>query len=185
MSNFRGHISGTAPEIFAQANGKVDGFVCSAGTGGTISGVSTYLKSVNPNVKTFLIDPEGSCLFDYVTKGQLTATGNSYIEGIGIGRLTANFKLAKLDGAFRGTDKEATEMAYYLLRNEGLYLGPSAALNVVGAVKLARTLGAGHTVVTILCDSGERYVSKLYNPAWLEQNNLTPSSTGKSLEFVR
>ena len=173
------------PEIWSQSRGTVDAFVCAAGTGGTIAGVSTYLKSVRPSIKTFLIDPDGSCLHDYLLNHTLTSSGSSIIEGIGIGRITDNFKQAKLDGCLRGTDLEAIEMCYYLLRNEGLFVGPSAALNVVGAVKVARLLGPGHTIVTILCDSGERYVSKIFNSSWLQEKNLTPKETGKSLEFIK
>ena len=130
----------------------------SAGTGGTLAGTSAFLKSVNPDIKTFLIDPPGSVLYSYVNMGKVEVfdKSSSMIEGIGIGRITANMKLAKLDGSVAGTDQEAVDMAYYLLRNEGIYVGPSAALNVVGAVKVARALGPGKTVVTILCDSGDR-----------------------------
>ena len=189
LANFRAHYGGTGPEIWAQTKGSVDGFVTSAGTGGTLAGVSSYLKLIsNGRVQCFLIDPLGSILYNFVESGRTLAEGNSEIEGIGIGRITANFSQGELDGAMRGTDQEAVDMAYWLMRNEGLCLGPSAALNVVGAVKLARRLGEGKTVVTVLCDSGERYSSKLYNDEWLAKHKLRPSAaalTGKDLSFVK
>jgi cysteine synthase A len=125
----------------------------------------------------------GSVLFEYVSSGNISFTGSSEIEGIGIGRITDNFKHAELDGACRGTDQEAVNMAYYLMKKEGLFVGPSAALNLVGAVKVARKLGPGHTVVTIICDGGDRYISKLYNEAWLNKVSLVPRNTD-DLNFV-
>jgi cysteine synthase A len=185
LANFLAHYEGTGKEIYNELDGKIDGFVTSAGTGGTIAGISSYLKDQNKDIKCYLVDPVGSVLYNYVNYNKLETTpGNSQVEGIGIGRITANFKQSQLDGAFQCTDKEAVEMAYYLMRNEGLYLGPSAALNVCGAVKLARLLGPGKVIVTILCDGGERYVSKFYNPLWLSENNLAPTRIGKSLDFV-
>lgn len=186
ISNFQSHFEESGPEIYRQTDGKIDAFVCAAGTGGTISGISAYLKSKKQSCKTYLIDPSGSVLFNYVTKGELISSGSSMIEGIGIGRITTNFSKAQLDDAIQGSDSEAVNMAYYLLKNEGLFIGPSAALNVVGAVKVARKMPAGSTVVTILCDSGERYVSKLYNAAWLEQEKLTPIEINSTcLDFVK
>lgn len=181
-ANFRSHLEGTAPEIWAQAGGRVDGFVCAAGTGGTISGVSQFLKAVNPSVAVFLIDPPGSGLRDFVrgapareekVEGDRVrfiqrSPGSSVTEGIGIGRVTANFARAVVDGAFEGSDEEALQMGYHLKEADGVYVGPSAALNAVGAVKLARKLGPGHTIVTVLCDSGTRYKSKMYNKDWLQ-----------------
>lgn len=150
--------------------------MCAAGTGGTIAGCSAFLKSKNPEVKCYLIDPPGSSLLHYVATGTLQASqGSSVQEGIGIGRITANFAQARLDGAFAGSDQEAVDMAYHLLREEGIFVGPSGALNVTGAVKLAELLGPGHTIVTVLCDTGDRYRSKLYSAKWLEQKRLTPS----------
>ena len=142
---------------------------------------------MNPDIRTYLIDPHGSALYDYWFEKKLTTHGNSMIEGIGIGRITTNFSAAKIDHAFRGSDREAVEMAYYLLREEGLFVGPSAALNVVGAVKAARRLGPGKVVVTILCDSGERYMSKLYNDEFLRKEGLVPEDRhreSKLVEFV-
>jgi cysteine synthase A len=132
--------------------------VMSSGTGGTIGGVTAYLKEQNPQIATYLIDPPGSAMYGYVKTGEVTKTeGSSITEGIGIGRVTANFARAKLDGAFRGSDQEVIEMAHYLLKHDGLFLGSSAALNVVGAMRLAQQLGSGHTIATILCDGGGRY----------------------------
>lgn len=173
--NMMAHYTGTGPEIWAQSGGKVDAIALAAGTGGTIAGISTYLRERNPALKVFLIDPPGSALASLVRTGELTpSAGPTIVEGIGIGRLTANFAAAlpHVDGAFDGTDAEAVDMAYFLLRNEGLFVGPSAALNVVGAVKAARQLGPGHTVVTVICDGGDRYRSKLYSPAWLAGQGL-------------
>jgi cysteine synthase A len=173
LANMRSHYLGTAPEIWRQSGGRVDGVVCAAGTGGTIAGLSTYLRERNPALRVYLIDPPGSSLAGYVETGRMEpVAGTTITEGIGVGRLTANFASARIDGAFRGTDQEAVEMAYYLLRREGVFVGPSAALNVVGAVKLARKLGPGHTVVTVLCDGGDRYRSKLYNPKWMEEKGF-------------
>lgn len=172
------HLKFTAPEIWHQAGGKVDGLCVAAGTGGTISGLTLFLKEKNPQLKAYLIDPPGSILANYIKKREKTPTpgGASVIEGIGIGRITANFAAVvdKIDGAFYGTDREAVEMAYYLLHREGLYIGPSAALNIVGAVKLARKLGPGKTVVSVICDGGDRYKTKLFNETWLKENNLQP-----------
>ena len=233
-SNAMAHIKGTGPEILAQvqaAGGRVDGFVCAAGTGGTIGGIGSFLKSKlgSAGVCCMVIDPHGSGLFDYVRSlpgpaagfvegkspsspagqtrydGDRTvkyierSPGSSITEGIGIDRVTANFSLAAaagcLDGAMQGTDREAVEMAYHVLKHDGLFIGPSAALNVVGAVKLARDLKKKRkeerakvkgsdasgtssdepvTVVTVICDGGDRYQSKLWNRAWLETNDLVP-----------
>jgi cysteine synthase len=199
LNNSAAHFETTGPEIFSALQGNIDGFVCSAGTGGTISGISRYLKAQDERIQCYLIDPVGSGLFDYVTtdKGnvytdsQLPSTtfikrseGDSMTEGIGIGRVTKNFSTSAIDGAFRGTDREAVEMAYYLLQHDGIFLGPSASLNVVGAVKLARTLPAGSSVVTIFCDGGANYRSKLYNEEWLKEKELLPQEAGKGLDFV-
>ena len=187
LANFRAHFATTGPEIWEQTNGQVDAFVTSAGTGGTLAGVSCFLKQISSGrIKCFLIDPMGSILYNYVETGRTVAEGNSEIEGIGIGRITSNFSQGELDGALRGTDLEAVNMAYFLMRNEGLCLGPSAALNVVGAVKMARHIGPGKVIVTILCDSGERYASKIYNDEWLDKQKLRPTVTsGKDLAFIK
>jgi cysteine synthase len=172
--NYLTHYRHTGPEILAQA-GAVDGFVCAAGTGGTLGGVTKALKEVNPATQTYLVDCEGSSLFPYVTANTLEVEGSSIMEGIGIRRITHNFAQAKLDGAFLATDREAVAMAQALLREDGLFLGGSAALNCVGAQKLAEKLGPGKTIVTILCDGGGRYQSKLYNEDWLREKGLWPS----------
>jgi cysteine synthase A len=182
MSNSDAHYHTTAPEIWRQTGGELDGIVMSSGTGGTIGGVTAYLKEQNPQISTYLIDPTGSGLYSYITTGEFKAEGNSITEGIGINRATANFNRARLDGAFRGTDQQVIEMAQYLLKHDGLFVGSSAALNVVGAVKLARKLGKGHTIATILCDGGGRYQSRMYNPEWLAEKGLTP--VAKGLEFI-
>ncbi len=182
LSNSDAHYHTTAPEIWRQTGGELDGVVMSSGTGGTIGGVTAYLKEQNPKIATYLIDPTGSGLYSYITTGEFKAEGNSITEGIGINRATANFNRAQLDGAFQGTDQQVIEMAQYLLKHDGLFVGSSAALNVVGAVKLARKLGKGHTIATILCDGGGRYQSRMYNPEWLAEKGLTPVAQG--LEFI-
>ena len=188
-ANQQAHFETTGPEIWAQAGGKVDAFVCAAGTGGTIAGMSSYLKGVSQGrVSCHIVDPPGSGLKCAVEVGLFEGAGSCFIDGIGITRETANFAIARphLDGAFRSTDREAIEMAYYLLRNEGLWVGPSAALNVCGAVHLARKLKLtpDHTVVTILCDSGERYKNTTFNSAWQKEKGLEPVATGTSLSFI-
>ncbi|MBD2177387.1 cysteine synthase A [Pseudanabaena sp. FACHB-1998] len=182
LSNSDAHYQTTAPEIWRQTGGELDGIVMSSGTGGTIGGVTAYLKEQNSSLATYLIDPTGSGLYSYLTMGEFKAEGNSITEGIGINRATANFNRARLDGAFRGTDQQVIEMSQYLLKHDGLFIGSSAALNVVGAVKLARKLGKGHTIATILCDGGGRYQSRMYNPIWLAEKGLTP--VAKGLEFI-
>ncbi|GJP43774.1 hypothetical protein CLOM_g3191 [Closterium sp. NIES-68] len=193
LANYRAHYFGTGPEIWRQTDGRVDAFVAAAGTGGTLAGVSCYLKEQNPAVKAFLIDPPGSSLFHKVTRGVLytrqEAEGkrlrnpfDTITEGIGINRLTANFNVARIDGAFRGTDREAVEMARYLLRNDGLFVGSSSAMNCVGAVRVAEKMGPGHTIVTILCDSGFRHLSKFHNGQYLTGQGLSPTAQG--LEFL-
>ncbi|KAL6520810.1 hypothetical protein OROHE_016991 [Orobanche hederae] len=189
LANFRAHYEGTGPEIWEQVGGKLDAFVAAAGTGGTIAGVSRFLKEKKSSVKCYLIDPSGSGLFNKVTRGvmytreeaegkRLKNPFDTITEGIGINRLTENFKMATLDGAFRGSDKEAVEMSRHLLKKDGLFLGSSSAMNCVGAVKVAQQMGPGHTIVTILCDSGLRHLSKFYNPQYLSLYGLTPSAVG-------
>ena len=182
LSNSEAHYHTTAPEIWSQTGGELDGIVMSSGTGGTIGGMTAYLKEKNPQIATYLIDPTGSGLYSYITTGEFKAEGNSITEGIGINRATANFNRARLDGAFQGTDQQVIEMSQYLLKHDGLFIGSSAALNVIGAIKLARKLGKGHTIATILCDGGGRYQSRMYNPEWLAEKGLTPMAKG--LEFI-
>jgi cysteine synthase A len=185
-ANFRAHIEGTGPEIWRQTQGQVDAVICSSGTGGTIAGLSTYLKSRNADCKAFVIDPPGSGLHAFITTGKFESSGTSLTEGIGIMRKTANFAKAKVDGSFQGSDQEVVDMAHYLLQKEGLFLGASAALNVVGCVKLARKLGPGKTIVTVSPDAGERARSKLWNSEYLKEKNLLvkPEQLDASLEWI-
>jgi cysteine synthase A len=181
-ANAESHYQTTGPELWQQAGGNLDGIVMASGTGGTIGGVTAYLKERHPAIQAYLVDPPGSGLYSYVTTGTFRAEGSSMTEGIGINRMTANFSRARLDGAFQEDDRTMVEMAHYLLKHDGLFVGSSAALNVVGAVRLAQKLGPGHAIATILCDGGGRYQSRLFNPEWLAEKNLTP--TAKGLEFL-
>ena len=172
ISNMNGHFNTTGPEIWAQLDGKVDGFTCAVGTGGTLAGVSKYLKEKKEDVKIFLSDPYGSALYNYYKKDELKAEGNSITEGIGQGRITENLKHLVVDDAVRINDKEALEMIFKLLKEEGLFLGGSSGINVCGAIKMAEKLGPGHNIVTILCDSGQRYQSKIWNKSFLKSKDL-------------
>ena len=171
-ANAHGHYTSTGPEIWAQTEGKIDGFTCSVGSGGTISGIGRYLKEQNPDVTIALSDPEGSALFNHYENGELKAEGNSVSEGIGQGRITGNLAEAPIDRQYRLSDHDALPLIYDLLMEEGLLLGGSSAINVAGAMALARDLGPGHTIVTILCDSGQRYQSKIWNPEFLKSKGL-------------
>jgi cysteine synthase A len=172
-ANRRAHVESTGPEIWAQTGGRVDAFVASSGTGGTLAGTSEYLKSRHPGVLTVLADPPGSSLYEFIAHGEVKATGRGSItEGIGIGRVTANFKDAPVDRALHVEDPETVSMVYRLLYEEGLFLGSTSGINVAAAVRLARELGPGHTIVTILCDGGSKYVSRLYDRAWLTGKGL-------------
>jgi len=193
-ANFRAHLD-TGREIWEQSGGKLHAFVSGAGTGGTIGGVSQYLKAKDPSIQIVLIDPPGSGLYNKVTRGvmytreeaegkRLRNPFDTITEGIGINRLTKNFARARVDRAFRGTDREAVEMAAYLLRNDGLFIGSSSAMNCVGAVKMARALGPGHIIATILCDGGARHLSKFHSSEYLAQHGLTPTAQGRGLDFV-
>lgn len=172
VANRKGHFETTGPEIYAQTDGKVDGFICAVGTGGTLAGVGMALKSKNPNIKIGIADPLGAALFAYYSKGKLESSGSSITEGIGQGRITANLEDAPIDFAYQIPDEEALPILFDLAEHEGLLLGGSAGVNVAGAIRLAKELGPGHTIVTILCDSGSRYQSKLYNPEFLRSKNL-------------
>jgi len=172
VANREGHRLTTGPEIWRQTGGSVDGFTCAVGTGGTLAGVAMALKAENPAIKIALTDPMGSALYDYYKRGELHAEGTSITEGIGQGRVTANLEGAPIDCAYQVTDEEALPVVFDVAEHEGLLLGGSSGINIVGAMRLARDLGPGHTVVTILCDSGTRYQSKLFNPAFLREKNL-------------
>lgn len=172
VANRLAHVETTAPEIWEQTAGKVDGFVASVGSGGTLAGVSIGLKKFNPKIQIYLADPMGSALYSYYTKGVLKSEGSSITEGIGQGRVTANLEGATIDGAFQISDNEAVPIIFDLLEHEGLCLGGSTGINVAGAIRLAKQLGPGHTIVTILCDYGTRYQSKLFNPDFMRSKNL-------------
>jgi len=173
LSNRDGHVRSTGPEIWQQTGGKVDGFVCAIGTGGTLSGVGLHLKERNPNVKIGLADPLGACMYEYFAHGELKATpGGSISEGIGQGRVTGNVDGAPVDFPYAIPDEEALPILFDVLKEEGLCLGGSTAINLAGAKRLARELGPGHTIVTILCDGGQRYQSKLFNPEFLKAKGL-------------
>ena len=171
-ANKEGHYKDTGPEIFNQLEGNIDGFICSCGTGGTLTGVAQYLKEQNNDIKIGLVDPYGAALYSFFTKGTLESEGSSVTEGIGQGRITKNLEGLKVDYPFRIDDADALNAMFKMVETEGLYLGGSAGINVAGAVELAKELGPGHTIVTILCDSGSRYLSKLYNRNFLVNNDL-------------
>jgi cysteine synthase A len=171
-ANRDAHILTTGPEIWEQTGGKVDGFICSVGSGGTLAGVAMALRERNPGVAIGIADPLGAALFNYYTQGELKAEGTSITEGIGQGRITANLDGLKVDQAFQIPDEEALEEVFALTQHEGLCLGGSSGVNVAGAIRLARALGPGKTIVTILCDHGSRYQSKLFNPAFLREKGL-------------
>ncbi len=172
VANRRAHYETTGPEIWDQCDGKIDAFTCAVGTGGTLAGVGMALKERNPKIRIVLSDPMGAALYNYYKHGELKAEGSSITEGIGQGRVTKNLEGAAIDDALQITDEEAVPMVFDLLKYEGLVMGGSTGINVVGAVKLAKMLGPGHRIVTILCDYGTRYQSKLFNPKFLRARNL-------------
>jgi cysteine synthase len=172
VANREGHAETTGQEIWRQTGGRIDAFTCAVGTGGTLAGVAMALKEKNPDIRVTLADPLGSARYNYYANGELKAEGNSITEGIGQGRITKNLEGAPIDDALQVTDEEALPLVFDLLKNEGLCLGGSSGINVMAAIKIARDLGPGHTVVTILCDFGTRYQSKLFNPAFLREKNL-------------
>src|ERR671926_664137 len=171
-ANQDGHYRSTGPEIWQQTGGRVDGFTCAIGTGGTLAGVSRYLKEKNPKVRIAVADPVGAAMYSWFKTGELKSEGSSITEGIGQGRVTKNVAQAKVDDAYQIPDSEALPLIFDLAKNEGLVLGGSSGINVAGAIRLARDLGPGHTVVTILADSGTRYQSKLFNPQFLRSKRL-------------
>ena len=172
VANRNGHYRTTGPEIFDDTDGEVDGFICAVGSGGTLAGVGMALKARNPAVKIALADPMGAALYEYYAHGALKSEGSSITEGIGQGRITANLEGAPVDFAYQITDEEALPIVFDLAEREGMLLGGSSGINIAGAIRLARELGPGRTIVTILCDSGVRYASKLFNPAFLRAKNL-------------
>lgn len=172
VANRRGHYRTTGPEIWRQTDGKVDGFVCAVGTGGTLAGIAMFLKEQNPKIKIALADPEGAALYSYFKTGELKSSGSSITEGIGQGRITKNVEGTPVDFPYQIPDAEALPIVFDLLREEGLCLGGSSGINVAGAIRLAKELGPGHTIVTVLCDFGTRYQSKLFNPAFLLSKGL-------------
>ena len=172
LANREGHRVSTGPEIWQQTGGKIDAFTCAAGSGGTLAGVALALKEKNPNIRIVLADPEGSGLYGWVKSNDLTVTGSSITEGIGQGRVPANLEGAPIDDAERIPDAEAMPYIYDVLIHEGLSVGTSSGINIAAAVRVARTMGPGHTIVTILCDGGARYASKLFNPPFLREKGL-------------
>jgi len=173
VANRRAHVETTGPEIWQQTEGRIDAFVAASGTGGTLAGVSEYLKSRSTRVRTVLADPPGSALYEFIRNGVIKATGSGSItEGIGIGRVTANMLDAPVDDAVHVEDPETVAMVYRLLREEGLFISSTSGINVAAAVRVARQLGPGHTIVTILCDTGSKYLSRLFNKAWLKEKDL-------------
>jgi cysteine synthase A len=171
-ANREGHLASTGPEIWEQTDGSIDAFICAVGTGGTLAGVSEYLKQQDSKIVTAVADPMGAAIFSWVKTGELKSEGSSITEGIGQGRVTGNLEGAKIDDAFRIPDEEMMPVCFDLLLEEGLLMGGSSGINVAGAIRLAKELGPGKTIVTILCDSGSRYQSKLYNPEFLTSEGL-------------
>lgn len=172
IANRQAHIETTGPEIWHQTDGKVDGFTCAIGTGGTLAGVGIALKSFNEKIQIAAADPMGAAMYNYYKTGELKSEGESITEGIGQGRVTANLEDAPIDDAYQISDHEALPIIFDLLKEEGLCLGGSSGINIGGAVRMAQEMGAGHTIVTILCDYGTRYQSKLFNPAFLQEKGL-------------
>ncbi len=172
LINTESHIKTTAEEIWSQTNGKIDGFICAVGTGGTLSGVSIGLKNKNKNIKIALSDPMGSSLYSYIKDKKLISNGNSITEGIGTGRVTKNFEKALIDEAYQANDIEALNIVFNLIETQKIILGGSSGINISGAIKLAKDMGPGKTIVTILCDHGKRYASKIFNKDFLKEKNL-------------
>jgi len=176
VANRQGHIDTTGPEIWRQTDGKIDGFVCAVGTGGTLAGTSAYLRQQKPDIQIGLADPPGAALYHYYKHGELKAEGSSITEGIGQGRITANLEELKIDHPFFIPDEESLQICFDLIIEEGLVLGTSSGVNVAGAIRLAKELGPGHTIVTILCDGAQRYQSKMFNVPFLKEKGLpTPA----------
>ena len=175
LANRQAHYETTGPEIWTQTDGKVDAWTAATGTGGTFAGASMFLKEKNPNIKCVVADPMGSGLYSYIKTGEINTAGSSITEGIGNSRITANMENVPIDDAIQIDDKEALRVVYQLLRKEGLLMGGSTGINVGAAVALAKQMGPGHTIATILCDSGSRYQSRIFNPEWLKSKGLEVS----------
>jgi cysteine synthase A len=171
-ANRNGHYKSTGPEIWKQTEGTIDGFTCAIGTGGTLAGTSSFLKEKNKDIVAAVSDPMGAAMYNYVKHGELKSEGSSITEGIGQGRITKNIEGAPVDDAYQISDAEAVQICFDLLKEEGLCLGGSSGINVAGAIRMAKDLGPGKTIVTVLCDSGTRYMSKLFNPAFLREKEL-------------
>jgi len=175
LANRLAHYETTGPEMWQQTGGKIDGWVAATGTGGTFAGVALFLKEKNPNIKNVLADPMGSGLYSYVKTGEISMNGSSITEGIGNSRITGNMENVPIDDAMQVDDLEAVRVVYQLLQKDGLFMGGSVGINVGAAVALAKEMGPGHTIVTVLCDGGTRYQSKLFNQKWLEEKGLWPA----------
>ncbi len=176
VANRQAHIDATGPEIMEQTGGRIDGFICAVGSGGTLGGISLYMKATKPDVQIGLADPYGAALYSYYTTGELKSEGSSITEGIGQGRITANLEGIVVDRSYQVADEEWLPVLYDMIRTEGLCLGTSSALNVVGAIKMAKDLGPGKSIVTVLCDYGNRYASKIFNPPFLKEKGLPAPS---------
>ena len=172
VSNAMAHYQTTGPEIWEQTEKSIDGFICAVGSGGTLSGISKFLKECGKTIQIGLADPDGSSLYNYYTKGELFSEGSSISEGIGQGRITKNLELAEIDNCFQVSDEEALPLIFDLFQHEGLCMGGSTGINIAGAIQMAKKMGPGHTIVTILCDYGHRYQSKVYNPEFLREKDL-------------
>jgi cysteine synthase len=172
LSNREAHVRSTGPEIWQQTDGTIDGFTCAIGTGGTLAGMGIFLKGKSKNIRIAAADPLGAAMYSYIKTGELKSEGSSITEGIGQGRITKNIEGAPIDDAYQITDAEALPIIFDLLKEEGLCLGGSSGINVAGAIRMAKDMGPGHTIVTVLCDFGTRYVSKLFNPAFLKEKGL-------------
>ena len=176
LANRQTHYATTGREIWEQTEGQIDGFVCAAGTGGTLAGVSSYLREQKPDIAIALADPPGAALHSWFTRGVLESHGSSVTEGIGVNRITRNLEGLTVDHAWRIEDEEALAILFDLVREEGLSLGPSSGVNIAGAIRLGRALGPGKTIVTVLCDPGQRYAGKIYNPAFLRTRGIAVPS---------
>ncbi|CAM2833648.1 cysteine synthase A [Brevundimonas diminuta] len=180
LANRQAHYEATGPEIWKQTDGRVDGFICAVGSGGTLTGTTTYLREQNPALKIGLADVPGASLYSWFTEGALKGEGSSVAEGIGVNRITGNLNGLSVDHAYRIEDAEFLPILFDLVREEGLSLGPSSGVNIAGAIRMARDLGPGHTIVTVLCDAGQRYASKIYDQAFLNARGLpTPDWIGR------